>query len=106
MRARSAGAAFCEAERSRFCNGDFKMKVLDYSQFILCAHSPRRTRGAAVKAMLRRAWTRVRRAWRGYRARSRRRCEDISLLDHRVLEEIGLTREQVTYDACQTVWWR
>jgi hypothetical protein len=39
-------------------------------------------------------------------AASSRRYESVRHLDHRVLEEIGLTREQVRHDATQPVWWR
>jgi hypothetical protein len=61
---------------------------------------------AAVRAKLRHAILRSRAFWRGYRARSRCRHDDVSLLDRRVLEEIGLTRELISYDACQPIWWR
>jgi uncharacterized protein YjiS (DUF1127 family) len=34
------------------------------------------------------------------------RYQSVSELDPRMLEEIGLTREQAHYDASEPVWWR
>jgi len=83
------------------------MKVLPYGQFYpaaLVAPPSHWTLRAVMTGKLRHARTRLR-AWRRYRARAQR-YEDLSLLDRRVLEEIGVTREQISYDACQPVWWR
>jgi hypothetical protein len=44
-------------------------------------------------------------AWPEDRARSHR-IQSVSGLDHRVLEEIGFTPEQVRYNTLEPVWWR
>ena len=85
------------------------MKTLVYGQFLpgaFARQKPPQALPAAIRAKRRHAVMRLRALWRQYRVRSRRRYDDVGLLDRRVLEEIGLTREQVSYDACQPVWWR
>jgi hypothetical protein len=84
------------------------MKTLVYGQFLPGAFARQKLCRAlpAIRARRRHAVMRLRALWRQYRVRSRRRYDDVGLLDRRVLEEIGLTREQVSYDTCQPVWWR
>ena len=43
--------------------------------------------------------------WRR-RARARRQFQSLCELDDRMLEDIGLTRSQVNFEATRTIWWR
>ena len=66
---------------------------------------PSRKDGAsALSQRLLRALKGLHAAWRRIAALPRH--ESVSHLDHRVLEESGLTCEQVRHDATQPVWWR
>jgi hypothetical protein len=65
----------------------------------------RRDGASALSQKLLRTLKGLHAAWPRSAARSCRR-ESVRHLDHGVLEEIGLTREQVRHDATQPVWWR
>ena len=65
----------------------------------------RRDRTSALPQKLLCSLKRLHAAWWRSAAQSCR-CESVRHLDQRVLEEIGLTREQVRHDATQPVWWR
>ena len=85
------------------------MKTLVHAQILpgtFCRQPRRRRLSAAVPSKARHAFMHLRVAWRRYRPSPRHRHEDIGLLDRQVLEEIGLTREQVRPDVWQPVWWR
>jgi uncharacterized protein YjiS (DUF1127 family) len=43
--------------------------------------------------------------WRR-RARARRQFQSLCELDDRILQDIGLTRSQVNFEATRPVWWR
>jgi uncharacterized protein YjiS (DUF1127 family) len=43
--------------------------------------------------------------WRR-QVRAQRRYQSVADLDERVLEEVGLSRCQVSYDTSEPVWWR
>jgi len=43
--------------------------------------------------------------WRR-RARARRQFQSLGQLDHRTLQDIGLTRGEVNFEATMTIWWR
>ena len=71
----------------------------------LCARRSHNDGVAALSQRLLRALSGLGAAWRRSAAMSHR-YESVRHLDHRVLDEIGLTREQVRHDATQPVWWR
>lgn len=78
------------------------MKTFAYAGFLATV-----SEGHRASALLRK----LRQALRRFRNTPRRRprlgsrYEDFTRLDRRVLEEIGLTREQII-DASQPVWWQ
>jgi uncharacterized protein YjiS (DUF1127 family) len=43
--------------------------------------------------------------WRR-RALARRQYQSLRHLDDRILQDIGLTRSQVDFEATRTIWWR
>ena len=71
----------------------------------LCARRSHNDGVAALSQRLLRALGGLHAAWCSSAALSRR-YESVRHLDHRVLDEIGLTREQVRHDATQPVWLR